>query len=140
MDKNNSVLIVDDDASNLLQLSHILGPDYKVYAVADGVSALEKAKKSLPDLILLDIIMPEMDGFEVLAELQKSEITANIPVVFITGLNNSIDEEKGFSLGAVDYICKPFNEVIVKRRVFNQIKTVNLQRALEASQKAANPV
>jgi len=137
MDRNNSVLIVDDDTSNLLELSHMLSLDYKVYAFKDGVSALEKAKKSLPDLILLDIIMPGMNGYEVLAELKKSEITRSIPVIFITGLNNSVDEEQGFSLGAVDYICKPFNEVIVKHRVFNQIKMVNLQRALETAQNTA---
>jgi len=136
MDKNNSVLIIDDDTSNLLELSHILGTDYNIYAVTDGMSGLEKAKKSLPDLILLDIIMPEMNGYEVLAELQKSGITENIPVIFITGLNDSADEEKGLSLGAVDYICKPFNEVIVKNRVLNQIKIVNLQRALNNTRRS----
>ena len=137
MDKKNSMLIVDDDTSNLMELSHILGSDYTIYAVTNGISALEKAKKSLPDIILLDIIMPGMNGFEVLAELQKSEITEKIPVIFITGLTDSADEEKGLSLGAVDYICKPFKRVIVKQRVLNQIKTVNLQRALEAAHSTA---
>jgi len=139
MDKKNSVLIVDDDTLNLMDLGNILGSDYKVYAITDGISAVEKAKKSLPDLILLDIIMPGMNGYEVLAELQKSEITQNIPVIFITGLDNSSDEEKGLYLGAVDYIYKPFNKVIVKRRVLNQIKIVNLQKALDAS-KSGNPI
>ena len=132
MDKKNSVLIADDDTLSLMDLGNILSEDYKIYAVKDGISAVEKAKKSLPDLILLDIVMPGMSGFEVLAELQKSEITKNIPVIFITGHNNSNDEEKGFTLGAADYICKPFNKVIVKNRVLNQIKIVNLQRALDA--------
>ena len=129
MEKKNSVLIVDDDTSSLIDLGNILGSDYKIYAVTNGISALEKAKRSLPDLILLDIVMPGMNGFEVLAELQKSKITQNIPVIFITGQNNTVDEEKGFSLGAVDYICKPFNKTIVKHRVLNQIKIVNLQQA-----------
>jgi len=127
VEKKNTILIVDDDTLSLMDLGNILGSDYKIYAVKDGISAVEKAKNSLPDLILLDIVMPGMSGFEVLAELQKSEITKNIPVIFITGHNNSNDEEKGFTLGAVDYISKPFINVIVKRRVLNQIKLVNLR-------------
>ena len=137
MDKKNNLLIVDDNTSNLMELSHILGPDYTIYAVTNGISAVEKAKKSLPDLILLDIVMPEMNGFEVLAELQKSETTEKIPVIFITGLTDSANEEKGLSLGAVDYIYKPFKQVIVKHRVLNQIKIVNLQRELKSAHFAA---
>ena len=134
MDKMNTVLIVDDDTSSLIDLGHILGSDYKVYAVTDGDSAIEKAKKSLPDLILLDIVMPKKSGFEVLAELQTTGITESIPVIFISGLESSTEEEKGLSLGAVDYIRKPFNEVVVKNRVLNQMKMVNLRRELKEAQ------
>ncbi|MCL2665354.1 MAG: response regulator [Defluviitaleaceae bacterium] len=129
--EKNSLLIVDDDTSNLLQLANILQPEYTIYAAKDGSSALKTAEKSMPDLILLDVIMPDMNGFEVFAELQKSSRTKTIPVIFITGLRGSEDEEKGLALGAADYISKPFNSAIVKLRVRNQIKLINLQRDLE---------
>jgi CheY-like chemotaxis protein len=126
--KKNRILIVDDDAANIMELTYILKSQYKLYAAKDGESALHQAKKHLPDLIMLDIIMPGISGFEVLKELQNSEETANIPVIFITALSNSGDENKGLALGAADYICKPFDEVIVKRRVSNQMSIVNLRR------------
>ena len=116
------LLIVDDDSSNLMELIHILQPEYKIYSVKDGLSALKQAAMSLPDLILLDIIMPKMNGFEVLAELKKSDKTKNIPVIFITGIDNDSDEDIGLSLGAVDYIRKPFDPTVVKLRVRNQIQ------------------
>ena len=131
MDTKNTVLIVDDDASNLMELSHILRGDYKIFAVKDGESAIEKAKESLPDLILLDVIMPGMSGFEAFEVLKKDTETAHIPVIFITGLNDS--EHKGLSLGAVDYIRKPFDTQVVKVRVSNHIKIINLQQGLQAS-------
>jgi len=135
MNKKNSILIVDDDTSNLLELSSILQPDYKIYAVKNGTSALEKADESLPDLILLDVIMPDMNGFDVLIELKRSEKTKNIPVIFITGLNES--EREGLAIGAVDYIRKPFDSMVVKHRVRLQIHIINLQRDLENAAKAA---
>jgi len=135
--KMNSILIVDDDASNLLELNSILMSDYTVYAVSDGESALEKANESLPDLILLDVIMPNMSGFEVLTELKKSEKTKQIPVIFITGLSDEDDERKGLAIGAVDYIRKPFNDTIVKLRVQQQIEIINLRRELESAVDAA---
>jgi len=131
MDKMNSLLIVDDDASNLMELASILKPEYKIYAVKDGVPALEKAHEALPDLILLDVVMPDMNGFEVLAELKRSDKTKDIPVIFITGVNDSESEHKGLSIGAVDYIRKPFDPMVVKHRVRLQIQIVNLQRDLE---------
>ncbi|MCL2805724.1 MAG: response regulator [Treponema sp.] len=130
MEKKNSILIVDDDTANLMELTYILRSDYKLYVKSDGISALEKAKESLPDLILLDIIMPEMNGFEVLAELKRSESTKAIPVIFITGLSEEGDESEGLTIGAVDYIRKPFNAEIVKLRVGQQIKIINLQHDL----------
>jgi len=134
MDNNavkNNLLIVEDDPSNILELSHILRPLYQVNAAKDGETALQYIKKYMPDLILLDIIMPGISGYDVLAELQGSEDTKEIPVIFITGLRNSDDERRGLVLGAVDYICKPFDEVIVRHRVSNQMLIVNLQRELE---------
>ncbi|MCL1823217.1 MAG: diguanylate cyclase [Oscillospiraceae bacterium] len=133
MDKNekNTVLIVDDDNANLIMLSDILRTEYTVRVAFDGESALKIAEKYSPDLILLDIIMPGMDGFHVFNELKQSETTAHIPVIFITGLNNSDDEKRGLKLGAVDYISKPFDEIIVKLRVQHQIRIVNQLRAIE---------
>jgi len=125
MKKKNSVLIVDDDMLNLMELTHILQPDYKVHAVRDGFSALEKAHVYSPDLILLDVIMPEMNGLEVLEKLKESEKTRAIPVIFITGSKEEGNESKGLAIGAADYIAKPFNPAIVKLRVQNQLKIVN---------------
>jgi len=137
MEKKNSILIVDDDAANLMELNSILQFDYKLYAVSDGSSALEKAKESLPDLILLDVIMPDMNGFEVISKLKKTDSTKSIPVIFITGLSEEGNESEGLTMGAVDYIRKPFNYDVVKLRVSQQIKIVNLQRELVNSANAA---
>ena len=123
--EKNSVLVVDDERSNLEVLISILSPEYTVNVTKRGAAALEMANKYLPDLILLDIIMPDMDGFEVLAALKASGRTRNIPVIVITGLDSVENEEKGRSLGAVDFIHKPFSSQIVKARVRNQMKIVN---------------
>ena len=131
MDIKNRILVVDDDTSNLMEIASILQPDYKIYAVKDGISALEKANEVLPDLILLDIIMPDMNGFEVLHELKKSEKTKDIPVIFITGISDSEDEIKGLAAGAVDYMRKPLNDVIVKLKVRQQMQLLNQFRKIE---------
>ena len=123
--RKNGVLIVDDENTNIMALTHILSADYTVYAAKSGKKGIEAAEKYLPDVILLDIIMPEMDGYAVIAALKNNEKTKNIPVIFITGLSNADDEEKGLSLGASDYIGKPFSPAIVKLRVQNQIKIIN---------------
>jgi diguanylate cyclase (GGDEF)-like protein len=127
----NSLLIVDDEKMNLKVLTHILGGDYIIYTATNGASAIARAREYKPDLILLDILMPEMDGYETLSILKKDEITQNIPVIFITGLNSIEDEEKGLSLDTVDYISKPFGAMIVKLRVRNQIKIVNQFRTIQ---------
>jgi len=123
MDKaRNSVLIVDDEKANIIALTHILSPEYLVYAAKNGQDAIETAEEYLPDVILLDILMPEMDGYAVIAALKLSEKTRNISVIFVTGLSSADDEEKGLALGASDYIIKPFSPAIVKLRVRNQVK------------------
>ena len=126
-----SILIVDDENSNIMALSHILSPDYKLYAAKNGQSALDAASKHLPDIILLDIIMPDMDGYEVLSVLKKQNKTRNIPIIFVTGLNSPEDEEKGMTLGVADYISKPFSSAIVKLRVLNQKKIIILERLIQ---------
>jgi len=131
METKNRVLIVDDDSSTLMELASILKPDYKIYAVKDGVSAIEKAGEVAPDLILLDVVMPDMSGFEVLYKLKGSEKTKEIPVIFITGATDSNDEIKGLSAGAVDYMHKPLNDTLVKLRVKQQIQLLNQFRKIE---------
>jgi len=141
MDKKNSLLIVDDDAASLMELASILKQDYKIFAVKDGRPAIDKAHEALPDLILLDVVMPGMNGFDVLAELKKSEMTKNIPVIFITGVNETEGESEGLALGAVDYIRKPYDAMVVLHRIRIQIQIINLQRDLENAAedaKAAN--
>ncbi|MCL2185367.1 MAG: response regulator [Treponema sp.] len=130
MEKSNSLLIVDDDVSNLIELTHILQTEYKIHTSKDGKTAIEMAKKSMPDLILLDIIMPNMNGFEVLAEIKKNELIKDIPVIFITGISEGENESAGLSIGAVDYIRKPFDSMVVKLRVRHQIQIINLKRKL----------
>jgi len=137
MEKKNSLLIVDDDTAILTELIHILQKEYNIYTAKDGITALERAEKSLPDLILLDIILPDMNGFEVLSKLKKSDNTKDIPVLFITGASESDKESEGLAIGAVDYIRKPFDNMVVKLRIHHQIKIINLQRDLESSAKAA---
>jgi len=123
--KKNSLLIVDDENANLKVLTHILGSEYTILTASNGLSAIEKAKEYKPDLILLDILMPEMDGFQTLYEIKNIEEIRRIPVIFITGLDSDKDEEKGLALDAADYIIKPFNAAIVKLRVRNQIQISN---------------
>jgi diguanylate cyclase (GGDEF)-like protein len=129
--KKNSLLIVDDDRSNLMMLSHMLQQDYTVRVASNGASAVRIAEKYLPDLILLDILMPDMDGYQVFSALQNLDKAADIPVIFITGLNNSIDEKRGLKLGAVDYISKPFDDMVVKLRIQHQIQIINQLRTIE---------
>lgn len=130
MEIKNSILLVDDEKANLLYLYHILGEDHKIYTARDAAEALSRAIEYHPDLILLDIIMPEVNGYEALASLRETETTKNIPVIFITGLSDHADEEKGLSLGAADYISKPFSPAVVKLRVENQLKIANQTRMI----------
>jgi diguanylate cyclase (GGDEF)-like protein/PAS domain S-box-containing protein len=126
-----SVLIVDDEKANIITLTHILSPQYTIYAAKNGADAIELAREHTPDVILLDILMPDTDGYEVLSLLKNADRTRDIPVVFVTGLSNTEDEEKGLGLGASDYITKPFRPAIVKLRVRNQISAVRHIRTIE---------
>ena len=127
----NNILIIDDEKPDLLYLNSLLSDDYSIFVAKDGSEAIEKANELLPDLILLDILMPGMNGYEAFALLKSSEKTREIPVIFITGLSSNEDEGKGLALGAADYITKPFNEAIVKLRVGNQLRMINQMRAIE---------
>jgi len=130
-DSQKKILVVDDEKINIIALGHFLKPKYEIKVAVDGVSALEAAAKHLPDIILLDIIMPDMSGFDVIVKLKRSKATMNIPVIFITGLNSVENEEKGLALGAVDYIHKPFNKLIVKAKIKTHLKNVEHIRIIE---------
>lgn len=126
-----TLLIVDDEKQNRLLLTELFGSTYKIIQAKNGVQALEKARQHRPDLILLDVLMPEMDGMGVLRELKRDDATRLIPVIFITALDSATDEENGLNLGAVDYISKPFHPPIVRVRVHNQLQLVHQRRLLE---------
>jgi len=123
-EKKYSILIVDDESANISTLKTILSPEYTIYASCNGEETLEVVEEFMPDVILLDIIMPGMDGYQVITALKDSEKTKDIPVIFITGLDSADAEEKGLILGAADYITKPFHSAIVKIRVKNQIDLI----------------
>ncbi|MDR0502522.1 MAG: response regulator, partial [Treponema sp.] len=122
--KKNSILIVDDERDNISSLKSILSPDYIIYASINGKEAVETVQEFMPDIILLDVLMPEMDGYDVITALRNSEKMKDIPVIFITGLDDSASEIKGLALGAVDYIAKPFHPAIVRLRVQNQLQLI----------------
>jgi len=129
-EKRNTILVIDDEPSNIVAIRHMLGSDYTIYGVTDGMSGITAAKLQNPDLILLDIIMPEMDGYEVLKRLKSTVETQDIPVIIITKLSSEESEEKGLILGAEDYIQKPFSSVVVKLRVNNLLKGVSRERII----------
>ncbi len=117
-----TILIVDDTETNVDILIDTLGDRYDISVAIDGESALELLADFTPDLILLDIMMPGIDGYEVCERLKRESRTAKIPVIFLTALNEAANEEKGLRLGAVDYISKPFNPFLVKARVQNHLE------------------
>ncbi len=126
-----SVLIVDDTIENIDVLEAILMEDYKLKAATKGKIALRIAEKSQPDIILLDIMMPEMDGYEVCEKLKANPLTSHIPVIFVTAMNEEKDEAKGFNVGAIDYITKPVSPIIVKARLRTHLALSNQQRELD---------
>lgn len=135
---------MDDTPVNIQLLNGILSELYKIKVATNGKKALKIAHtEPLPDIILLDIMMPEMDGYEVCRQLKSSPQTTSIPVIFITAKTATEDEQQGFELGAIDYITKPFNPEIVKTRVKTQLAVSQLHRELhienqELKQRIAN--
>ena len=122
------ILIVDDDALNRIILEKTLSDEHDVYLVTSGEDALAFVKHTPVDLIILDIMMPGMNGYEVLVQLKENSISQAIPIIFISANNRHEDEDKGLELGAMDYIGKPFSAAIVKVRVRNQL-LINLRSA-----------
>lgn len=126
------ILIVDDEIMNLKVLADLLKEEYTPVLAGSGEQALKHAFSDFPpDLILLDVMMPHMGGYEVIRILKHNDKTNNIPVIFVTALNSIEDEEHGFMLGAVDYIIKPFSPPIVKMRIRNHLRIVHQYKLLD---------
>src|SRR5215471_3136084 len=122
VEQKKILLVVDDAPANLQVVNSILSDDYKIRIATSGTKALELVKlMPLPDLVLLDVEMPEMDGYEVCGRLKASKETRDIPIIFLTGKTEAQDETKGFEAGAVDYIHKPFSPAVVKARVHTHL-------------------
>ncbi len=127
----DEILIVNDSKLNIMMLTNILKDDYKIISAESGAEMFEVLETCEPKLILLDVVMPEMDGFEAIAKLKVSSEYSKIPVIFVTGLSDAGSEEKGFKLGAVDYIGKPFKDNIVRARVKSYIQLYDFIRKTE---------
>lgn len=126
-----SILIVDDTVENLDILTVLFKDEYDVKIATSGSLALKIAKNSPPDIILLDIMMPEMDGYEVCLNLKSDPLTKKIPIIFITAKELDVDEVTGFALGAVDYITKPISPLVTKARVRTHLALNNQKKELE---------
>ncbi len=126
------ILVADDEPNNLQLIRQILKDDYHLSFVTSGMKALEAVNTVAPDLVLLDIMMPGMDGYEVCTRLKADEKTKHIPVIFVSAMSESGDETKGFQIGAVDYITKPFNPDVVRARVVSVIKLKERTEQLSA--------
>jgi len=131
----STILIVDDTATNIDILSELLSDKYEIMAALDGEFALEIANDDLPDLILLDIIMPQMDGYDVCKRLKENPVTKDIPVIFITAKSDEESIEKAYDVGGIDYVTKPFKPKELLARVKTQLQVRKLISDLEKSQK-----
>ncbi|MGN7613844.1 diguanylate cyclase [Magnetococcales bacterium HHB-1] len=129
------ILIVDDVKTNIKILADLLSDMSDIVFATRGEDALKKARNQPLDLILLDVLMPEMDGYQVCAALKSDPKTEGIPVLFVTALDKEDDEEKGLSLGAIDYIVKPFSPAIVRARVHNHLALRQATKALKKANK-----
>ena len=121
-EKKKEILIIDDSTDAIKVLIKVLTPEFTVYFLTDGFKGIEQAKDKKPDLILLDILMDKINGYEVCKLLKRDKETADIPVIFLTAVSESMDEAQAFSIGGADYITKPFVPVVVLARIRNHIK------------------
>jgi two-component system sensor histidine kinase/response regulator len=136
--KRQTVLIVDDVPANIDILSESLGDDYELFFATSGYEALDLVRAEKPDLILLDIMMPGMDGYQLCSILKGDESTRNIPIVFVTAMTQEEDEVRGLELGAIDYITKPISPHIVRARVKNHLELKRYRDLLENLASAAD--
>jgi len=135
--RRGRVLIVDDEPFNLRTLADILRPEFQVTLAKRGRDALELARRTPPpELILLDVVMPELDGYQVIQELKADPSTSNIPVIFITALDKTDEQEYGLGLGAIDYITKPIHPSLIRARVRNHINLARHRALIDAKERA----
>ncbi len=127
MAEKQSLLLVDDEPTNLRVLRTVLQEQYRLLFAKSGEEALQLVQKEQPDLILLDVMMPGLTGFDVCARLKANPLTSAIPVIFVTALKDEMDETKGFEVGAVDYITKPISPAVVRARVKTHLSLVQAQ-------------
>ncbi|MCX8125295.1 MAG: diguanylate cyclase [Spirochaetes bacterium] len=125
------ILIVDDTPANITILGDLLKDKYEIIVATEGESAIEIARNALPDLILLDIMMPGIDGYSVCRTLKQIEETSHIPIVFITARNDTNSIVEGFEAGGIDYIAKPFNPLELNARIKNQMELLKAREQLE---------
>lgn len=125
--EEKKILVVDDNTTNLTMIKGILSSLYKVYPVNSGATALKFLEKQIPDLILLDMEMPEMSGTEVLGVIKKNPVLSGIPVIFLTGNSDIKSEAEAFELGVSDYMRKPVNDIIMLHRVKMQLELAMLR-------------
>lgn len=127
LNSKQNVLIIDDEPINLKVLNNILKDIYKLTFAKTGLEALRLVEKEKPDLILLDVMMPEMTGYQVCEHLKQDPLYKSIPIIFVTALNDAVDEAKGLNMGAVDYISKPVTPAVVKARVKTHLSLVDVE-------------
>ena len=129
-EKKHTLLIIDDIIDNLMLLGEAMSPEYKIKVATNGIQGLELAvQEPMPDMILLDIMMPGMDGYEVCRRLKAENRTKHIPVIFLSALDKESDELQGLDAGAVDFITKPFKLEIVRARIGTQLTTADAAAA-----------
>lgn len=131
----DTILIVDDKKANIKILVELLGDNYDLLVSKDGQSAIEMVHEDKPDLILLDILMPDMDGFEVCKELKKNSRTKNIPIIFLTAKTDEDSIETAYDLGGSDYVTKPFRPKELRAKVKRELELKKLQNEHKINEK-----
>jgi len=135
----HTILVVDDEPTNVAILNAMLNKQYKIKVALNGHDAIKVANTiPYPDLILLDVVMENMDGFEVCTRLKQNQSTRNIPVIFVTALRDIKNDRKGLELGAIDFFSKPFSAPIIKKRIENHLSLAKLSRELRQIKDANN--
>jgi len=140
-DEKQKILIVDDEPLNINVLVDLLNTNYKTVVAKNGEQALKRVMSdNPPDLVLLDVVMPDMDGYEVCRRLKENALVADIPVIFVTAMDEVDDEKKGLALGAVDYITKPISPPLLEARIKTHLKlkdNLNKQKKLNSELQTA---
>jgi len=125
MSKHSTILVVDDDQMNITVVTSALKAEYNIISVLSGFEAIDQIKEQLPDLILLDVMMPDMDGFETCKIIRSDKAFADIPIIFLTALDSQEGIRQGLAIGGIDYVTKPLDLELLKLRVHNHLELKN---------------